>query len=96
MSNTNQGALRRLNGGAIASGLGFLLYLAARVLAWETVAGILSIGFGVLAIVTFLSAAALRRRDKALVSYNLLWGTGALAMLLGACAVLTVKLKLGL
>ena len=37
-----------------------------------------------------------RKRDKAAVSYNLLWGTGALTILLVACAVLSVKVRLGM
>ena len=52
--------------------------------------------FGLIAVWTFLSAAVVRRKDKETVSYNLLWGTGALALLLGGCAVLTVKMRLGL
>ena len=76
---------RQINGGAILSGIGFLLYLAARALGWELAADIICIVFGVG-----------RQKDKELVSYSLLWGTGALALLLGGCAVLTIKIKLGL
>ena len=87
---------RELNRGAIVSGVGFALYLAARALQWELIAGILCIVFALIAIYVFLAAAEARQADKAAVSYNLLWGTGALALMLGACAVMTVKLKLGL
>ncbi len=87
---------RELNRGAIVSGVGFVLYLAARALQWELVAGILCIVFALIAVYVFLAAAEARQADKTAVSYNLLWGTGALALMLGACAVMTVKLKLGL
>ena len=87
---------KQLNGGAILSGVGFLLYLAARALGWESTAGSICCVFGLIAVWTFLSAAAVRRKDKETVSYNLLWGTGALALLLGGCAVLTIKMRLGL
>lgn len=87
---------RQINTGAIASGIGFLLYLAASALGWQTAADIMVIIFAVVAVWTFLSAAARRERDKQAVSYCLLWGTGALALLLAGCAVLTIKLYLGL
>ena len=87
---------RRINRGAILSGIGFLLYLTARALGWELAADGICIIFGVIAVLTFLAAAVGRQKDKELVSYSLLWGTGALALLLGGCAVLTVKMKLGL
>ena len=87
---------KQLNGGAIVSGSGFLLYLAARAMEWGMAADIVCIVFGVIAVWTFLSAAVGRRKSKETVSYSLLWGTGALALLLGACAVLTIRQRLGL
>ena len=96
MKDTKKETIRRLNGGAVLSGLGFLLYLAARALGWGLAADVICIVFGIIAVLTFLCAASERRKDKEAVSYNLLWGTGALALLLGACAVLTVKMWLGL
>ena len=87
---------RTINGGAILSGIGFLLYLADRALGWEMAADIICIVFGVIAVLTFFAAAVSRKKDKEMVSYSLLWGTGALAMLLGGCAVLTIKMKLSL
>ena len=87
---------KQLNGGAILSGVGFLLYLAARALGWELAADIVCIVFGVIAVLTFFAAAMGRQKDRELVRYSLLWGTGALALLLGGCAVLTIKMKLGL
>lgn len=86
----------QLNAGAIVSGLGFLLYLALSVLEEETAAGITAVAFGVVSVYVFASAAAGRSRDKEAVSYSLLWGTGALALLMGGCGVLTLKLWLGL
>lgn len=88
--------VRQINAGAIVSGLGFLLYLALSALGAETAAGITAVAFGVVSVYVFVSAAAGRSRDKEAVSYSLLWGTGALALLIGGCGVLTVKLWLGL
>lgn len=88
--------VRQMNAGAIVSGLGFLLYLALSALEAETAADIAAVAFGLVSVYVFASAAAGRSRDKEAVSYSLLWGTGALALLMGGCAVLTVKLWLGL
>ena len=98
MKDAKKGPLttRRINGGAILSGIGFLLYLASRALGWELAADVICIVFGVIAVLTFFAAAVGRQKDKELVSYSLLWGPGALALLLGGCAVLTVRMKLGL
>ena len=88
--------VRQMNAGAIVSGLGFLLYLALSALEAETAADIAAVAFGLVSVYVFASVAAGRSRDKEAVSYSLLWGTGALALLMGGCAVLTVKLWLGL
>ena len=74
--------VQQMNAGAIVSGLGFLLYLALSAL-------------GMVSVYVFVSVALGRSRDKEAVSYSLLWGTGALALLLGGCGVLTVRLWLG-
>ena len=87
---------KQINTGAIVSGIGFVLYLALAAMGWELAADIVVIAFAAAAVWTFLSAAAGRNRDKEAVSYSLLWGTGALALLLGGCALLTIKLRLGL
>lgn len=89
-------APERLNLGYTISALGFLLYLVVCGVVGQKAAGVVSILFGVFAVYVFLSAFAARWKDKEAVGYNLLWGTGALALLLGACAVLSVKLWLGL
>ena len=88
--------VKQLNRGAIVSGLGFLLYLGAAALGRRDAAEILSVAFALVSLYVFASAAAGRLKDKEAVSYSLLWGTGALALLLGGCGVLTVRLWLGL
>lgn len=87
--------VKQINVGAIVSGLGFLLYLALSALSVETAADITAVAFGIVSVYVFISAAAGRSRDKEAVSYSLLWGTGALAILIGGCGVLTLKLWLG-
>lgn len=88
--------VRQMNAGAIVSGLGFLLYLTLSALELEPAADIAAVAFGLVSVYVFASVAAGRSWDKEAVSYSLLWGTGALALLMGGCAVLTVKLWLGL
>lgn len=85
----------QMNAGAAVCGAGFLLYLALSVLGWETAADIAAVVFGIAALYVFCSVAAEWARDRQAVSCSLLWGTGALALLLGGCGVLTVKLWLG-
>lgn len=85
----------QMNAGAIVTGVGFLLYLALSALTLETAADITAVAFGMVSVYVFASVAAGRSRDREAVSYSLLWGTGALALLLGGCGVLTVKLWLG-
>ena len=83
--------VRQMNLGAIVSGIGFLLYLGASALEWTGLADILALIFAVVSLYVFASVAAGRRRDKELVSYNLLWGQGALTILLCMCAALTIR-----
>ena len=71
---------KQMNNGAIATGLGFGLYLVLLVLG----------------IFNSLSVLEGRRKDKEDISYNLLWGQLALTIFLVACAVLAVKQRLGL
>lgn len=87
--------VKQMNQGAIVSGLGFLLYLGAAALGWQNAADVLSLIFAAVSLYVFVSVAAGRRRDREAVSYNLLWGTGALALLLCMCAALTVREQLG-
>ena len=53
-------------------------------------------GVGKSTVTSMLSVAMARKTEKERVGYNLLWGTAALALMLGAFAVLSVKLWLGL
>ena len=50
----------------------------------------MAIGFGIEAAYTFFSAVDCREKDKDSVSYNILWGTGAVMILLLVPAVLTI------
>ena len=88
--------VRQMNLGAIVSGIGFLLYLGARALEWGAAADILALIFALVSLYVFASVAAGRQRDKEAVSYNLLWGQGALTLLLCMCSVLTIREWLGL
>ena len=83
--------IRQMNLGAIISGVGFLLYLGASALAWTGLAGVLALIFAPASLYVFASVAAGRSRDKEMVSYNLLWGQGALTILLCMCAALTIR-----
>ena len=87
---------KQMNNGAIATGLGFVLYLVLLVLGLELPADLVAIAFSVVGIFNSLSVLAGRRRDKTDVSYNLLWGQLALTIFLVACAVLAVRQRLGL
>lgn len=86
----------KLNLGYAASAAGFLLYLLVSALVGQSAAGIIAIPFALFSVYLFLSVSAARSDDKEKIGYNLLWGSGALALLHGACAVLSVKLWLGL
>ena len=81
---------KQLNSGAIVGGIGFSLYLVLSALEWRTEALIVAIGFGIEAAYTFFSAVDCREKDKDSVSYNILWGTGAVMILLLVPAVLTI------
>lgn len=83
--------VRQMNMGAIVSGVGFLLYLGASALARTTAADVLALVFAPVSLYVFASVAAGRQRDKEMVSYNLLWGQGALTLLLCMCAALTIR-----
>lgn len=87
---------KRLNLGAIVSGVGFLLYLGAAALGRRGIADGLALVFALASLYVFASAAEGRRRDKEAVSYNLLWGTGALAALLCLCAAASLRQRLGI
>ncbi len=77
--------VKQMNLGAAVSGGGFLLYLGAAALEWRGAAGVLALAFVPASLYVFASVAAGRRRLKEAVSYNLLWGQGALAALWCLC-----------
>ena len=87
---------KQINIGAGISGEVSLLYLAASALQNQLGADVLNIIFALAAVWTFLSAASGRKRSKEAVSYSLLWGTGALTILLVACVALTIKVRFSL
>ena len=88
--------LRSMNIGAVVSGVGFLLYLGAAALEWILVKDLVAIVFGAVAVWTFFSVLDARGKDKEKFTYSLLWGTGALAIMLVVCAYMGIKLRLGL
>lgn len=88
--------VEKLNKWYIVTAGGFVLYLAACAVVGQKIAGVVALVFALIAVRLFLSASAARSEDKERVGYNLLWGSGAMALLLGACTVVSVKLWLGL
>lgn len=98
MNGKKQGFLlrdvRRMKQWAGISGVGFILYLVVAAVI-PAAAVVVAVIFGLAAVRTFLSVMDARQRDKESVSYNLLWGTGALALMLAAFAVLEIKMLLG-
>ena len=87
---------RQMNRGAIATGLGFVLYMALLALGLTLAADLTAIAFGVVGVYVSLSVLEGRGRDREEVSYSLLWGQLALTILLVAFAALAVKERLGL
>ena len=100
MSDKKRGLLfqtkKQMNNGAIATGLGFVLYLVLLVLGLELPADLVAIAFGVVGIFSARAGLEGRRRNREDVSYNLLWGQLALTIFLVACAVLAVRQRMGL
>ena len=82
---------KELNTGAIVSGIGFLLYIAASAMEWIGAANVIAVVFALVSLWVFLSAMTARGEDKETASGNLVLGTGALTLLLGACAVLAIR-----
>ena len=75
---------KQMNNGAIATGLGFGLYLVLLVLGLELPADLVAIAFSVVGIFNSLSVLEGRRKDKEDISYNLLWGQLARPIFWGA------------
>ena len=87
---------KQLNWGAGISALGFLLYLLVSALDLGILKDIVVIVFAVVSLWVFVSVADGRKEDKEAVSYNLLWGTGALAIMMVFFAMATIRMRLGL
>ena len=81
---------KELNTGAIIGGIGFAIYIALSALEWRGLALFAALAFGLEAGYAFLSALDCREKDKDSVSYNIVWGTGALAILMLLPAVMTI------
>ena len=79
---------KELNTGAIIGGIGFAIYIALSALEWRGLALFAALAFGLEAGYAFLSALDCREKDKDSVSYNIVWGTGALAILMLLPAVI--------
>lgn len=87
--------VKQMNIGVSVAGIGFLLYLGTAAMNLEIVKGLLAIVFGAISLYVFLSVAVAREKDKETITYNLLWGSGALAIMLCGIAFLTIKMWLG-
>ena len=87
---------KQLNRGAWISALGFLLYLLVSVLDLGILKDIVVVLSAAVSLWVFLCAADVRKGDKETVSYNLLWGTGALAIMMVFFAFATLRMRLGL
>ena len=87
---------KQLNWGAAASGLGFLLFLLVSALDLGALKDIVVVVCALISLWVFVSASDVRKDDKEAVSYNLLWGTGALALMMVFFAFATLRMRLGL
>ena len=87
---------KQLNRGAWVSALGFVLYLVVSALNLGVLKDIVVVAAAAVSLWVFLCAADVRKDDKETVSYNLLWGTGALAMMLVFFTFATLRMRLGL
>ncbi len=93
MSMKDTNGLRR---GAAVGFAGFVLYVIASALKAYVLSDLISLIFALFSLYVFLSAYALRRKDRDAVSYSLLWGTFALAALFCALTYLALRQRLGL
>lgn len=87
---------KQLNIGAGLSALGFLLFLLVSVLDLGILKDIVVIVFAAVSLWVFMSVTDARKADSEAVSYNLLWGTGALALMMVFFAFATIRVRLGL
>lgn len=87
----------KLEKGFVLSAVGFVLYLAACALVGQAKAGVVAVLFAVVSIYVFLSvSAAWGEKEERTIGYNLLWGSGALAIMMCAFSVASIKLWLGI
>lgn len=86
----------KLNRWYAVTACGFLLYLIACGVVGQKLAGVIALIFCIIAVYLFFSVSAARSEDKEKVGYNLLWGSGAMALMLGAVAIASIKLWLEL
>ena len=87
---------KQLNVGAAASALGFLLFLLVSALDLGIVKDIVVVAGAAVSLWVFVSVSDIRKEDKETVSYNLMWGTGALALMMVFFAFATLRMRLGL
>lgn len=87
---------KQLNVGAGISALGFLLYLLVSALDLGILKDLTVCVFAALSLWVFVSAADARKKDQETVSLNLMWGTGALALMMVFFAMATIRMRLGL
>jgi len=88
--------VKQMNMGAGISGIGFLLYLAVSAMKLGIIRDLVVIVFAMVSTWVFVSVADGRKKNKEAVSYNLLWGTGALAIMMVFLAFATIRMRLGL
>ena len=86
----------QLNRGAGMSALGFLLYLVLSALNLGIIKDLAGLLLAVLSTWVFVSVADARKKDKEAISYNLLWGTGALALMMVFFSMAAIRVRLGL
>ena len=85
----------QLQKGAILSGIGFSLFVAASALV-PALSGWVALVFAGVSLYVFWSLVLVAGREKGAVGYSLAWGHTAVTLMLCACAVLSVKEWLGL
>ena len=87
---------KQLNRGAWVSALGFVAFLVVSALDLGILKDICVVVFAAVSLWVFLCVADVRKSDKETVTYNLLWGTGALAVMMVFFAFATIRMRLGL
>ena len=87
---------KQLNRGAWVSALGFVAFLVVSALDLGILKDICVVVFAAVSLWVFLCVADVRKNDKESVTYNLLWGTGALAVMMVFFAFATLRMRLGL